>query len=286
MEAFRSFLPTLHRFLGWGSLLFAAAAGLFWNSEFRNLLMGTVAVFLIVRYLFSRLIQKEGFSIILRLLFLYLPVFWVGYMIRPTYPVPPQKIPTYLSENLGAILKARVQEYVIRYRDIQTDARGMFNEDNLNSSYAEGNSSWNSQENAITFNTVSPANNLPVVLLQTKSNLKEATTDSLQKVTLSALTTFPVEVVTPAARENSLQEAMLSNTGITTEQVKFGQLKNPDYIYSVSITHSKLSPGFRIEVTLQEAYSGTVRRQLRGYAQDERELASLLALGPAAIIKR
>jgi hypothetical protein len=286
METLRSFLPVGHRLLGWSGLILAASAGLFWNSEARAGLLGAAAAMLGARYLVSRLLQQKSFSVLSRVFFLYIPALLAGYTLRPSYPLPPQEIPSYLSENLLTIIKARAREYVIRYRDIETEARGVFSEDNLNSAYAEGNPGWNSLENATPVKPLAAASHLPVVLLRTEANLDSAVTDSLLKVSLSALTLFPIEVITQAARQNSLQEAAFSQSGLTAHQVELGQLKNADFIYTVSITRAKLSPGFRVEVTFQEAYSGTVRRQLRGYAQDEKELAALLTLGPGAIIKR
>ncbi len=285
MAQMRSLAPAIQRLIGWTALALSLLCGLQWNAEVRNLLLASISGCVAIRYILSALVQKQKFSILARL-FVYIPLVFLGYTVRPAYPLALGQLPAYISDNLVSILKVRVQEYVIRYRDIRTETAGLFSEDNLNFAYADGNVAWRSQELALPLKPLVPAHKLPVVLLRTVTNMEQSVTESLHKISLSSLTALPLEVATQAARQNSLQETAFSQTGLTQEQVELGQLKNADYIYIVNVTRAKLSPGFRIEVTFQEAYSGTLRRQIRGYAEDERQLASLLSAGPSAIIKR
>ena len=273
------------RLLGWLGLGLSLACGLQWNTEVRNVLLAATGGTLIFRYFLSTFAQKRQFSLLARLL-VYIPLLFFGYTVRPAYPLTLSQLPAYISDNLVNVLKVRIQEYVIHYRDIKAESQGLFSEDNLNAAYAEGNSAWNSQDLALSLKPFVPSHSLPVVLLRTITNMDQPVTESLHKISLSSLTALPLEVVTQAARQVSLQETALSQTGLTQQQVELGQLRNADYIYIVSVTRARLSPGFRIEVTFQEAYSGTLRRQMRGYAQDERQLASLLSAGPSAIIQR
>ena len=283
MATLRSMIPALQRVLFWLSLASALLVGLLWNAPLRNALLVVVASLLLARKILAT-VDKKKFGLVMRGVFL-LGMCYLGFFARPATPLAMSEVPAYLQSQLASVLLARMQELAIRAQDLRTEVFGLFSEDNLNSAYKQGNDAWQSGERAIPLNQVLEGHPRPVILLRTSTNFDQALTDALHKMSLSSLTALNVEVVTAQARNSSIAEAGFSQTGLAEQQKDFGDLRNADYLYSVVVERAKLSPGFRIESTLQEAFSGTVRKQLRAYAATDAELYDLLARGPGAMMR-
>lgn len=283
MAALRSMIPGLQRLLFWLSVATALLAGLLWNAPARGALLVSVGGLLALRKILA-IAETQKFGLVSRTAFLVV-LCYLGYFVRPSTPLAVTDIPDYLRSQLVRVLISRLQELAIKVQDVRTEIPGLFSGDNLNAAYKQGNEAWQKSEQAIPLNQVMDGHPRPVILLRTTTNFDQALTDALHKISMSSLTVLNIEVVTAQARNSSIAEVGFSQTGLTEQQKDFGDLRNADYLYNVVVERAKLSPGFRIESTLQEAFSGTVRKQMRSYAATDAELYELLAHGPAAMMR-